>query len=125
VTVSSWHETEPVGVDSQPAFLNGAVTGLATLGPRELLNEAMRIERERGRERTFAGAARTLDLDVILYGDAVIDERGLRIPHPRFRERLFVLEPLSEIASDWVDPETGKTVGELLSARRAQLTDPS
>ena len=76
----------------------------------------MAIEAERGRERPFPGAARTLDLDLILFGDQIIDEPGLIVPHPRFRERRFVLEPLAEIAPEMVDPVTGQTVEELLAA---------
>jgi 2-amino-4-hydroxy-6-hydroxymethyldihydropteridine diphosphokinase len=83
-----------------------------------LLDELLRIERERGRERPHSGAPRTLDLDLILYGDAVLNTESLRVPHPRFRERAFVLEPLAEIAAEWKDPETGLTVLELLKAER-------
>ena len=111
--ISSWHHTEPVGVGVQPEFLNGAATGVTSLSARELLERLLAIERDLGRVRPFPGAARTLDLDLILYGSAVIDEPGLIVPHPRFRERLFVLEPLAEGAGDWVDPVTGMTVGEL------------
>ena len=82
---------------------------------RALLDTLLAIERDLGRERPFPGAPRTLDLDLILYGDAVIDEApSLIVPHPRFRERRFVLEPLAEIAPDWRDPVTGQTVEELL-----------
>ena len=76
------------------------------------------IEEERGRERPYPNAPRSLDLDLILFGDATIDEPGLIVPHPRFRERRFVLEPLAEIASDMKDPVTGKTVSELLISAR-------
>jgi 2-amino-4-hydroxy-6-hydroxymethyldihydropteridine diphosphokinase len=123
--VSTWHETEPVGVEPQPRFLNGAVIGDTRLSARDLLQKLMEIERERGRDRPRAGAPRTLDLDLIFYGDEVIDEPELRVPHPRFRERMFVLEPLSEIAGTWIDPETGRTVNELLSAKRLAARGPA
>lgn len=113
VRVSSWHDTAPVGVVPQPNFLNGAIVGETMLTPREVLDTLLAIERERGRGRPYEGAPRTLDLDLILYGEEVIDEPGLRVPHPRFRERLFVLEPLAEIASEWVDPVTATKVGDL------------
>jgi 2-amino-4-hydroxy-6-hydroxymethyldihydropteridine diphosphokinase len=112
--VSSFHDTAPVGVDpAQPRFLNAVVAGASTLGAREVLGLLLGIERDRGRERPWPGAPRTLDLDLVLCGDEVIDEPGLQVPHPRFRERAFVLEPLSEIAPDLVDPVTGLTVAQL------------
>jgi 2-amino-4-hydroxy-6-hydroxymethyldihydropteridine diphosphokinase len=121
VRVSSWRETAPVGVQPQPSFLNGVVTGLVSQpSPRVLLTTLLDIERERGRERPNVGAPRTLDLDLVLFGDAVVDEPGLRVPHPRFRERLFVLEPLAEVAGDWVDPETGREVRALLDELRTK-----
>lgn len=112
--VSSWRTTAPVGVGPQPDFLNGAAAGRTMLSARELLIQLLTIERHFGRRRPYPGAARTLDLDLILYGDSVLDEPGLIVPHPRFRERRFVLEPLVEVAPEWVDPVTGKTVQELL-----------
>jgi 2-amino-4-hydroxy-6-hydroxymethyldihydropteridine diphosphokinase len=118
--VSSWHDTVPLGVAPQRRFLNGAAVGDTSLRPRQLLDELLAIERDRGRARPFAGAPRTLDLDLILFAGEVIDEPGLRVPHPRFRERLFVLEPLSELAGEWVDPETGLTVAELTARLRAR-----
>jgi 2-amino-4-hydroxy-6-hydroxymethyldihydropteridine diphosphokinase len=116
--VSRYHETAPVGAPGpQPLFLNAAAVGETAASAREILAELMAIERERGRERPFQNAARTLDLDLILFGSLVMEESTLTVPHPRFRERRFVLEPLAEIAPDLVDPVTGSTVGELL--RRA------
>jgi 2-amino-4-hydroxy-6-hydroxymethyldihydropteridine diphosphokinase len=114
--VSSLHETDPVGVGEQPRFLNAAVVGDTNESPRSLLRRLLDIEREGGRQRPYPGAPRTLDLDLILYADHVIDEPDLRVPHPRFRERRFVLEPLAEIAAQWVDPETGKSVAEILNS---------
>jgi 2-amino-4-hydroxy-6-hydroxymethyldihydropteridine diphosphokinase len=114
--LSSFRETEPVGVTGQPRFLNAAAIGETALSAGELLQRLLAIENERGRERPYAGAARTLDLDLILYGDEVIEEPGLRVPHPRFRERRFVLEPLMELAPDWVDPISGATIRELFFA---------
>jgi 2-amino-4-hydroxy-6-hydroxymethyldihydropteridine diphosphokinase len=110
-------DTTPVNVTGeQPDFLNAAAVGETTLAPRALLDTLLAIEQDRGRERPFPGAARTLDLDLILFGDRIIDEPGLLVPHPRFRERRFVLEPLAEIAPEMVDPVTGKTVEALLEA---------
>ena len=90
------------------------LTGETAPPPRELLDTLLLIEREYGRERRFAGAPRTLDLDLVLLGDQIVDEPGLQVPHPRFRERFFVLGPLAEVASDFRDPVTGMSAGELL-----------
>ncbi|MFB3852481.1 MAG: 2-amino-4-hydroxy-6-hydroxymethyldihydropteridine diphosphokinase [Vicinamibacterales bacterium] len=115
LAVSSFVETDPEGLLPQPRYLNGAVVGETELTPRILLDKLLAIERERGRERPFPGAARTLDLDLILYGSEIVKTSGLVVPHPRFRERRFVLEPLAAIAPDLVDPVTGLTVSALLS----------
>ena len=113
---SARYETEPVGGPAgAPPFLNEVVVGTTLLGPRSLLDALQAIEDAAGRERPFLNAPRTLDLDLILYGDFVIDEPGLRVPHPRFRDRLFVLEPLAEVAGDWIDPVSGLSVEQLRS----------
>jgi 2-amino-4-hydroxy-6-hydroxymethyldihydropteridine diphosphokinase len=88
--------------------------GETDLSARALLDELLAIERRFGRDRPYPGAPRTLDLDLILYGDSIIGEEGLIVPHPRFREREFVLAPLAEIAPDWVDPVTRKRIRDLL-----------
>ena len=94
------------------------VVGETRLSAREVLDRLMHIERQDGRVRPEPGAPRTLDLDLILYGDQEVAEPGLVVPHPRFRERLFVLEPLAELAPDWVDPVSGATVSALLAKVR-------
>ena len=119
--VSSVFETAPVDVSGpQPDFLNAAAVGSTLLTARDLLTALLAIEYGRGRERPHQGAPRTLDLDLILFGDVVIDEPGLTVPHARFRERRFVLDPLAEIAPDWRDPVTGLTMAGLLERLREQ-----
>ncbi len=114
--VSSFHDTQPVGVGAQPRFLNAAAIGGTHLGARTLLEELLAVEQSLGRERPYPGAPRTVDLDLVLYDDAVVDEPGLILPHPRFRDRRFVLAPLAEVAPEWVDPVTSRTVRALLEA---------
>jgi 2-amino-4-hydroxy-6-hydroxymethyldihydropteridine diphosphokinase len=112
---SARYETDSVGGPANaPAYLNEVVVGSTLLAPRPLLEALQAIEIAAGRERPFLNAPRTLDLDLILYGDFVIDEPGLAVPHPRFRDRLFVLQPLAEVAGDWVDPVSGQSVQDLL-----------
>jgi len=116
LAVSRYYETVPVGVSGpQAMFLNAAAVGQTSLTARGVLEALLAIEQERGRERPYARAPRTLDLDLILLGDMVLDEPDLVVPHPRFRERRFVLEPLAEIAPDLKDPATGSPVSALLS----------
>jgi 2-amino-4-hydroxy-6-hydroxymethyldihydropteridine diphosphokinase len=117
IGVSTSVDTDPVDVPGrQPRFLNAAAIGETALSAGELLDVLLEVERERGRERPMPGAARTLDLDLVLFGNQILNEPALVVPHPRFRVRRFVLEPLAEIAPDMVDPVTGKTVRELLNA---------
>ena len=120
VAVSRYYDTVPVGVSGpQAMFLNAAAVGETALAPRALLEALLAIEQERGRERPYLNAPRTLDLDLILAGDRVVEEPGLVLPHPRFRERRFVLEPLAAVAPELRDPVSGRTVAELLSAAAA------
>jgi 2-amino-4-hydroxy-6-hydroxymethyldihydropteridine diphosphokinase len=112
--VSQYYETAPVGVSGpQPLYLNAAAVGTTDLEPRAVLDALLDVERARGRERPRANAPRTLDLDLVLYSQLVIDEPDFVVPHPRFRERRFVLDPLAEIAADLVDPVSGASIGEL------------
>ncbi len=108
VAVSTLRETEPVGVGQQPRFLNGAAALDTTLESRELLDRLLDVEQRFGRVRVPGEhGPRTLDLDLLLYGDARIDEPGLTVPHPRLHERRFVLEPLAELAPGLVVPGRG------------------
>jgi 2-amino-4-hydroxy-6-hydroxymethyldihydropteridine diphosphokinase len=118
LTLSPVVETEPegAGLEQQPPYLNAVVAGETSLEARELLERLLGIERDYGRSRPSPKAPRTLDLDLILLGDTVVDEPGLQVPHPRFRERFFVLGPLAGIAPDVRDPVTGLRAGELLKA---------
>jgi 2-amino-4-hydroxy-6-hydroxymethyldihydropteridine diphosphokinase len=119
---SSIHETDPEGVPGvQPRFLNAAAVGETSLDGKALLASLLDLEAERGRARPFPNAPRSLDLDLILLGSQILDEPALTLPHPRFRERLFVLEPLAEVAPDLIDPVTGNTVSELLHRARAAV----
>ncbi len=114
--VSSYFETEPVGFSDQPWFLN-IVVGLKTrLAPHNLLELCQEIENSCGRVRTFPNAPRTLDLDILLYGNRIINEDNLVVPHPRLHNRRFVLEPLVEIAAEEIHPLLNRSFRELLEA---------
>jgi len=120
LAVSGFIETEPVGgPPGQGAYLNGAAAVETDLEPHALLTECKRIEKSLGRREGPRWGPRIVDLDILFYGALVLDTPDLTLPHPRLRERRFVLEPLAAIAPDLVDPVTGLTVGELL-ARLAQ-----
>jgi 2-amino-4-hydroxy-6-hydroxymethyldihydropteridine diphosphokinase len=115
-SVSSYHETEPVGGPlGQGRFLNAAALLETSRSPRELLQALQEIENRFGRVRTVRWGERTLDLDLILFGQDVIDEPDLIVPHPRFSGRRFVLAPLAEIVPDAIDPASGKTITRLLA----------
>ena len=119
VVVSRFIETRPEHAVDEPLFLNAALVGGTRDTPDRLLERLLSIEGERGRVRSYPGAPRTLDLDLVLVGDLAVESPSLTLPHPRFRSRAFVLEPLVEIAPTLVDPVTGKTVARLLGMLRA------
>jgi 2-amino-4-hydroxy-6-hydroxymethyldihydropteridine diphosphokinase len=115
LAVSELRETDPVGVVDQPRFLNGAAALETTLSARELLDTLLAIERSLGRERVERWGPRTVDLDLLLYGTEIVDDPGLRVPHPRLHERRFALEPLAELDPELVIPGRGG-VSEVLAA---------
>jgi len=118
VAVSTLRETDPVGFADQPRFLNGAALIETDLGAREVLDRLLRVERALGRTRDGPRwGPRTIDLDLLVHGSQVVDEPGLRVPHPRLAERRFVLEPLAELDPELVVPGLGAVETLLASLR--------
>jgi 2-amino-4-hydroxy-6-hydroxymethyldihydropteridine diphosphokinase len=118
---SSIYETAPRDVEDQPWFFNQVLECETDLFPRQLLERLQKIEREMGRKRRMEKGPREIDLDILLYGDAVVKAPELEIPHPRMWERRFVLEPLAELAPEKRHPGTLRPVREMLGAVMAQV----
>ena len=112
---SSLYRTQPVGPVEQPPFINAVFALEAGIGPHDLLSLLLDIEQNMGRVRKERWGPRVIDLDMLFYGEEIIEEQGLEIPHPRLHERRFVLTPLAEIAPGFVHPVLKKSVSELLS----------
>ena len=117
---SSLYETEPQDLQRQPWFLNLVVEIQTTLFPLQLLGRIQRIEKELGRQRMIDKGPRTLDIDIVLFGNSVIETPRLHVPHPRMQDRRFVLEPLAELAPELRHPLTRRTIREMLAATAAQ-----
>ena len=117
---SGLYETEPMGLREQPWFLNQVAEFQTTLFPRQLLQRTKKIENELGRKRGVRNGPRTLDIDILLFGSTIVRSEKLEIPHPRFRERRFVLAPLAELNPDLRDPVSGQQVKALLAGLAGQ-----
>jgi 2-amino-4-hydroxy-6-hydroxymethyldihydropteridine diphosphokinase len=113
IATSSWYRTKPVG-PPQPDYLNGCAVLEVQQTPEEFLVLLQAVELQFGRLRTERWGARTLDLDLLLYDDLVLNTPNLQIPHPRMNERAFVLVPLAEIAANWLEPRSGKAIAQLV-----------
>lgn len=127
--ISSFYETAPVGLVEQPDFLNAVVALRTALPPQELMTELLRVEQQHGRDRgaPVPKGPRTLDLDLLSYGEIVMETPTLTLPHPSLAERRFVLVPLTEFAPQWRHPVSGKTAAILLSEllqREGDLSQP-
>ncbi len=111
--ISSWYQTKAIG-PPQPDYINGCISVQAEQEPHLILQILLNIEKKFGRTRQEKWGPRTLDLDLLLYDDLILETATLQIPHPRIRERAFVLAPLAEIVPNWVEPVSGKTIEELV-----------
>jgi 2-amino-4-hydroxy-6-hydroxymethyldihydropteridine diphosphokinase len=120
---SSVHETAPWGVTDQPAYLNMAVEIETGLEPAELLSLLKKIEKDMGRQETMKWGPRLIDLDILIYDDAILHTDTLTIPHPLMHEREFVLEPLAELAEDLVHPVLKRKIGDLLREKKLKRMD--
>ena len=118
--VSSLYETEPIGFREQRWFLNMVAEFRTELFPKQLLHRIGRVERELGRKRTMPNGPRTIDIDILLYGNSVVQTEELEIPHPRYRERRFTLAPLAELSPQLRDPVTRRSMAEMLAALKDQ-----
>ena len=118
---SSLYETEPEGVKNQPFFLNGVLEMETDLSPRDLLDTLQAIERQLGRKKGQRWGSRVIDLDILLYGELVMKEEDLEIPHPLLAERSFVLIPLAEIAPETVHPILKKTISDLRDEKQKSV----
>lgn len=118
--VSSLYETEPIGLREQRWFLNLVAEFETELFPEQVLNRMQRIELGMGRRRTVENGPRTIDIDILLYGNSVVKTEDLDIPHPRYRDRRFTLAPLAELNPGLRDPVSGQTMAEMLAALTGQ-----
>lgn len=120
---STNYETEAEGKDDQPPFLNAAVMVKTILPPQKLLKETQEIENALGREREVEWGPRTIDIDILFYGDQIISDDDLQVPHPLVHERIFVLKPLKEIAPRFIHPVLEKSIVDLFDERKSELGD--
>jgi len=118
--VSPIYETEPQGLREQEWFLNLVVEAETSLFPRQLLQRIRRVEREFGRKRTVPNGPRTLDIDILFFARSIIQSADLQVPHPRYSERRFVLAPMADLAPDWRDPQSGRSMRVLLDDLQGQ-----
>lgn len=114
--ISSWYRTKPMGRIPQPDYLNGCALLQVKLPPQQLLKTLLATEAKFGRVRGERWGARSIDFDLLLYEDLILDTPQLQLPHPRMNERAFVLLPLAEIAPNWIEPISGKTISQLVQA---------